>query len=208
MNHGDAAVAPAEPSREGYTFTGWDKEFTNVTSDLTVKAEYKIKTYTVTFVDYDGTEISVQTVNHGGTLEEPNQPERLGYEFLYWYFEVDGEEFVLDFNILITEDLTVFAKYQALTFTVSFFANDGLERENGDLESITVIFDQPYANLPEVTLQDHEFIGWFTTLLGGELVTESTLVEIAEDHTLYARWRALWPTPYSVEFVANGGELN
>ena len=40
VEHGEAAVAPADPTRDGYTFIGWDTDFSNVTSDLTVTAEY------------------------------------------------------------------------------------------------------------------------------------------------------------------------
>ena len=40
VNAGNAATAPASPSRSGYTFTGWDKTFDNVTGDLTVTAQY------------------------------------------------------------------------------------------------------------------------------------------------------------------------
>ena len=41
VNYGEAAIAPADPVREGYTFTGWDKDFSAVTEDMTIKAQYK-----------------------------------------------------------------------------------------------------------------------------------------------------------------------
>ncbi len=44
---GNAATAPADPTREGYTFTGWSADFTNVTSDLIVTAQYTINSYTL-----------------------------------------------------------------------------------------------------------------------------------------------------------------
>ena len=39
---GGSATAPADPEREGYTFTGWDKSFANVTGDLTITATYEL----------------------------------------------------------------------------------------------------------------------------------------------------------------------
>jgi hypothetical protein len=41
VEHGKSAVAPPKPSREGYTFTGWDIDFSNVTDDMTVTAQYE-----------------------------------------------------------------------------------------------------------------------------------------------------------------------
>ena len=54
------AVAPAAPIREGYTFTGWDVDFTDVTSDLTVTAQYSINSYqlTINYVDADGSAVA------------------------------------------------------------------------------------------------------------------------------------------------------
>ena len=81
---GGSATAPADPTRVGYTFTGWDKAFNNVTSDLTVTAQYTINTYTVTFKDWDGTTLKTQTVNYGGSATAPTDPIRDGYTFIGW----------------------------------------------------------------------------------------------------------------------------
>ena len=48
VEQGASATAPANPTRTGYTFTGWDVAFTNVQSDLVVTAQYQINSYTLT----------------------------------------------------------------------------------------------------------------------------------------------------------------
>ena len=60
VEEGTAATAPAVPGRTGYTFTGWDVDFSNVTSDLVVTAQYQINSYTLTinYVDEQGNTIA------------------------------------------------------------------------------------------------------------------------------------------------------
>ncbi|WP_430812777.1 MULTISPECIES: leucine-rich repeat protein, partial [unclassified Carboxylicivirga] len=60
--HGSSATAPANPTRVGYTFTGWDIAFDNVTTALTVAAQYTINTYSVRFEDWDGSELKTESV--------------------------------------------------------------------------------------------------------------------------------------------------
>ena len=115
VQYGGDAEAPADPTRVGYTFTGWDKAFTNITADLVVTAQYEINTYTVTFKDWDGTVLKTQEVQHGGDAEAPADPTRTGYTFTGWDKEFTN----------ITADLVVTAQYEINTYTVTFKDWDG-----------------------------------------------------------------------------------
>ena len=104
VQHGGDAEAPADPTRTGYTFIGWDKAFTNIMADLVVTAQYEINTYTVTFKDWDGTVLKTQEVQYGGDAEAPADPTRTGYTFTGWDKEFTN----------ITADLVVTAQYEML----------------------------------------------------------------------------------------------
>lgn len=49
VKHGEDAIPPEEPQKDNFIFDGWDTPFTNVTSNLVVKATYKPDPYTITF---------------------------------------------------------------------------------------------------------------------------------------------------------------
>ena len=103
VNYGEAATAPADPTREGYTFTDWDKAFDNVTADMTVTAQYTINTYTVTFVDgVTDEKLNTQMVEHGGSAVAPEVPKHEGYTFTGWDNAFDK----------VTANMTVTAQYE------------------------------------------------------------------------------------------------
>ena len=101
VDEGSSATAPSNPSRDGYNFTGWDKSFNNITANVTITAQYSIKTYTVIFKDHDGATLKTQTVNHGSAATAPNNPTRDGYTFTGWDKAFTN----------VTSDLTVIAQY-------------------------------------------------------------------------------------------------
>jgi hypothetical protein len=97
----EGAVAPTVPAREGYTFTGWDTSFDSVTGNMTVTAQYAINTYTVRFVNFDGSELGVETVNWNTAATAPANPTRAGFTFTGWDTAFNA----------VTGDLVVTAQY-------------------------------------------------------------------------------------------------
>jgi hypothetical protein len=132
-----AAMAPETPAKAAdakytYEFLKWSTDFSSVTGDLTVIAEYKslIRNYAVTFVDYDGDVLKTQTVACDNAATAPANPVREGYAFAGWNMSFSK----------ITADLTVTATYTAnpainvtqvsavdgTTIDVTMSAKDGL----------------------------------------------------------------------------------
>lgn len=93
VEEGGSAVAPEPPVHEGYTFAGWDKDFTNITVRTEVKALYTVNSYTLT-TEVLGEE-KTQEIEYGGSLElgAPETPE--GLVFAGWYVKEDGEAVLL-----------------------------------------------------------------------------------------------------------------
>ena len=202
VEEGKGATAPANPTREGYKFVGWDKTFTNIKSDLTVTAVYEeIKNYSVVFKDYDGKVLSEQTVEEGKGATAPANPTREGYTFTGWDY---------DYSV-ITEDVVITAKYVQdgkTTFTVVFKDHDGKvlkqetveegkgatapanpTREGFKFSGWDVSFDNVTSNL-EVTAQ-YEELKYFTvtfkdhdgTILKQYKVLEGEAAEAPADPT-------------------------
>lgn len=81
---GGTVTPPAEPEREGYTFSGWqDVPATMPASDLSIYGTMTVNTYTVTYY-LDGEVYTTQNVAFGETITPPAAPEREGYIFSGW----------------------------------------------------------------------------------------------------------------------------
>jgi uncharacterized repeat protein (TIGR02543 family) len=113
VGKGESATAPDIPTVEGFTFKDWDKEFANVTANLTITAQWKRNTagneHTVVFVDgYGVNPILIQRVKDGQSANPPEDPTREGYIFEGWD---------TDFTY-VTEDLTVIAQWKEKTISI------------------------------------------------------------------------------------------
>ncbi len=148
LHPGEDAAAPEKaPEREGCKFTGWDKDFTNVSENLTVTAQYEAVRYTVTFKCGDET-VSSQEVPHGGAAKAPDAPKLEGHKFTGWDADFSN----------ITGDLTVTAQYKAESYAVMFF--DGtkeLSRQYVDYGCAAKAPEEPAHEGMQFTGWDRDF---------------------------------------------------
>ena len=86
QDYGTNITAPANPTRKGYTFKGWDKEIpeTMPAENITVTAQWEINRYTITFDTAGGSEIAPITQDYGTNITAPADPTREGYTFIGW----------------------------------------------------------------------------------------------------------------------------
>ena len=90
QDYGTQIAAPANPTRKGYTFKGWDKEIpeTMPAENITVKAQWEINQYTIAFDTAGGNEIAPITQDYGTAITAPADPTREGYTFIGWDREI------------------------------------------------------------------------------------------------------------------------
>ena len=90
QDYGTVITAPEAPTREGYTFIGWDKEIptTMPAENMTVTAQWEINRYTITFDTAGGSEITPITQDYGTAITAPADPTREGYTFMGWDREI------------------------------------------------------------------------------------------------------------------------
>ena len=114
---GGAAKAPADSAVavEGYYFVSWDREFSNVTSDMKIYPVYAAFMYTVDFYDHIGNIIESQQVAYGRSAMAPEAPEIRGYDFAGWDKSLNN----------VKSNLSVRPVYELKTFTVRFYNCEG-----------------------------------------------------------------------------------
>ena len=106
QEYGTVITAPEAPTREGYTFIGWDKEIptTMPAENMTVTAQWEINRYTITFDTAGGSEVAPITQDYGTAITAPADPTREGYTFMGWDREIP--------TTMPAENMTVTAQWK------------------------------------------------------------------------------------------------
>jgi len=159
VTHGAAAVPPANYQRTGYTFTGWNKTFDNVVSELTVTAQYSINSYTATY--YNGDDVLTRNnAAYGSTFAVPDTPVVAGYSFIGWYADA-GFNTEFDFTVPAAGNVPVYGKFELIeldTYTVDFIDYNGTV-----LSHQTVVAGAAAIDPGAPTRTGYTFAGWSKT---------------------------------------------
>ena len=196
VEYGSVITSIQDPTKEGYTFTGWytkDNEKVSypitVTKNITLYSKYEINSYKVSYYNEGKKYIEDQQINYGENALKPNtDPSKIGYTFKYWSIKENGEEY--KFSTKITKDITLYAVYEINKYTVTYI-NEGIEYHKETVEYGSVI-----TSIQDPTKEGYTFIGWYNE--NNEKVTHP--ITVTEDITLHSKYEI---NTYTVSFYHN-----
>ena len=182
QDYGTEITAPDNPTRKGYTFKGWDKAIpeTMPAENITVKAQWEINQYTITFDTNGGSEIAPITQDYGTKITAPDKPTRKGYTFKGWDKEIP--------ETMPAENMTVKAQWEINQYTIAFDINGGSE-----IAPITQDYGTEITAPDNPTRKGYTFKGWDKEI-------PETMP--AENMTVKAQWEI---NQYTIAFDTNGG---
>lgn len=160
VKKGTKVTAPTDPIREGYTFTGWDNDFSNIQNSIIINAKYKKNNYTVSFDTDGGTLIDPITQEYDTLFFLPNNPIKEGYVFIGWEGEIPER--------IPSKNITLKAIWSPNKHTLTF--------EDNDTEDIKADYNSK-VTLPIPTKEGHTFNGWLYNdkLYNGEITVTNDM---------------------------------
>ena len=154
--YGEKAEAPAAPSHTGYTPSGWDADFSNVTGDMSVTMGYRANRYRIEFdknsVRASGSTAGMQ-MEYGKSANLTGNGFSLdGHDWLYWTDDADGNgkrysdtQSVVNLTADDGATVTLYAQWRIRRYTVTFI--DGM---TGDIISRTEVEHGEKAAAPAI----------------------------------------------------------
>lgn len=207
IDRGGKFTEPAAPSKENHTFAGWyngdepfdfDADTTNAPNVLELVATWEKSKYTVKFVSEHGS-FEDQTIEHGKPIDTDKltPPIVEGFTFDGWYAD-ENRTIEFDFTKPIKHNTTVYAKWTAKDYKVSFVTEHGKAPT-----SQNVPYNEPATNPGELTAEGYTFIGWYADEAHKTKFDFST--PITGDTTIYAKWEKNAPVlPDTYELNVSG----
>ena len=147
--YGELVTLQKNPTKEGYTFSGWDhsNEFAMPARDVKIKGSFIVNSYTVTY-KVDGAQIGEpETYKYGEAVTLREKPSKEGYTFNGWSYEAGFK--------MPAEDVVIEGSYQINSYTVTYKVNG---EQFGEQE--TYEFNELVQLRSEPTKEGYTFSHW------------------------------------------------
>ncbi len=193
QDYGIAITAPADPTREGYTFAGWDTAIpaTMPAHNMTITAQWTVNQYTITFDTDGGSEVAPITQDYGTAITAPAAPTREGYTFTGWDTAIPAT--------MPAHNMTITAQWTVNQYTITYDLDGGTAEGNPD----TYTVETDAFTLKNPTRPGYTFTGWSGTGLTGE---DNLTVTIPKGSTGNRSYTAHWSlNTYSITYDLDGG---
>lgn len=185
---------------------------TNKVSVMLEKVKQSL--FEIIFNSMGGSEVPSQVLE-SGVVEKPENPTKEGYIFGGWYTSSNnGEtlESVFDFDTPIEKDLTLYAKWTPISYTVKFDANN--ENATGTMDAQIFTYDKAVnLNKNAFEVKNYGFVEWNTKSDGSgtAYLDEAEILNLTEENgaeiTLYAQWQKI-DTSIEVTFPSYNDPTN
>ena len=181
QDYGTKFDTPADPTREGYTFAGWDMDIpeTIPAEDMRFTAKWIANQYTLTFDSDGGSDVAAITQDYGTKIETPAAPTKTGYTFAGWDNEIP--------ETMPAESMSFKAQWTINQYTLTFNADNGTE----DVE-ITQDYGTKFETPADPTREGYTFAGW-------DMDIPETIP--AEDMSFTALWSV---NSYKLVYILDG----
>jgi uncharacterized repeat protein (TIGR02543 family) len=208
----------------GHKFAGWFTAPTGGTqvtsstlvlnaSNHTLFAQFNTEPLLVSFNSNSGSSVSAVQVDIDGVYGILPSPVRTGFVFAGWFLlngvsnGIWGSPVTATTLVTATNDHTLFARWTARTDIIVSFDILTNGATGTTPANVMRTFNAPYGPLPTTSLfskTGYVFLGWFTTAVtGGSRITDTSTVQNASNHTLFARWNEIPATGEQFRFTLN-----
>ena len=196
QDYNSAVTAPANPTKTGYTFAGWDKTIptTMPAENITIKATWTINQYTITFDTDGGSAIAPITQDYNSAVTAPANPTKTGYTFTGWDKEIP--------TTMPAENITIKATWSLNTYTITYDLDEGAWEGGTNPNPVTYTIESEDITLVAPVREGYSFTGWTGTGL-----TEPTMVVvIAKGSTENRSYKATWQLSTGINAILSNGK--
>ena len=192
---GTEVTVIAEPTKTGYTFSGWDKTtFTMPDDDVVVSGTFTVNEYTITFDTDGGDDLDPVAFDYGEEISNLPVPEKAGHVFAGWTWTNEDGETIPAPETMPAYNVTATASWDIAKHTVSYYL-----AENGELyDSFDVEEGAAIVHPADPTVEGLTFVAWVDED-GNEVPDDMTMG--TEDINIYAKFDV---NSYKVTYIVDG----